>query len=56
MSSEYFGRGSGELYGDYIDFINYVFGFDGHNENFSACSPNSTSPVQTPRKLICSSD
>ena len=55
MSSEYFGRGSGELYGDYIDFINYVFGFDGHNENFQPAL-NSTSPSTNPRKLICSSD
>ena len=48
MSSEYFGRGSGELYGDYIDFINYVFGFDGHNENFFSLLPKLYKPEYKP--------
>ncbi len=48
MNNEYFGRGYAELYEDYIDFINYVFGFNGHNENFVSLLPKLYKPEYKP--------
>ncbi len=35
----YFGRGSAEMFDDYMDFINYVFGFNGTAEDFKRLLP-----------------
>ncbi len=35
----YFGRGSAEMFDDYMDFINYVFGFNGNAEDFKKLLP-----------------
>ncbi len=35
----YFGRGSAEMFDDYMDFINYVFGFNGTLEDFKKLLP-----------------
>ena len=35
----YFGRGNSELYDEYIDFINYVFGFNGNSHDFKKLLP-----------------
>ena len=35
----YFGRGTAEMFDDYIDFINYVFGFNGNSNDFKKLLP-----------------
>jgi predicted acetyltransferase len=35
----YFGRGTAEMFDDYIDFINYVFGFNGNSSDFKKLLP-----------------
>ncbi|MGM9643412.1 MAG: GNAT family N-acetyltransferase [Eubacteriales bacterium] len=35
----YFGRGNAEMFDDYIDFINYVFGFNGTADDFKKLLP-----------------
>lgn len=39
MSEIYNGRGSDRLYDDYMDFINYVFGFNGNSQDFRKLLP-----------------
>lgn len=39
MSDIYHGRGDERLYDDYLDFINYVFGFNGNSEDFRKLLP-----------------
>lgn len=35
----YFGRGTAEMFDDYMDFINYVFGFNGNSSDFKKLLP-----------------
>ena len=35
----YFGRGTAEMFDDYMDFINYVFGFNGTSSDFKKLLP-----------------
>ncbi len=35
----YFGRGTVEMFDDYMDFINYVFGFNGNSSDFKKLLP-----------------
>ncbi len=44
----YFGKGTDVPYGDYIDFINYVFGFDGHSHDFVKLLPKLYRPEHDP--------
>lgn len=44
----YKGRGNAEMYDDYMDFINYVFGFNGNEQDFKKLLPSSTIPNATP--------
>lgn len=37
--SVYIGRGSAEMFDDYMDFINYVFGFNGSSSDFKKLLP-----------------
>lgn len=37
--SIYFGRGTPEMFDDYMDFINYVFGFNGNSNDFKKLLP-----------------
>ena len=30
----YYGRGTPEMFDEYVDFINYVFGFNGNSSDF----------------------
>lgn len=39
MSDIYYGRGSKEHFDDYMDFINYVFGFNGNESDFKKLLP-----------------
>mgnify|MGYP004600644205 CR=1 FL=1 len=39
MSETYFGRGTREMFDEYMDFINYVFGFNGRSEDFKKLLP-----------------
>ena len=40
MSNEiYYGRGTAEMFDDYMDFINYVFGFNGNSSDFKKLLP-----------------
>ena len=39
MSELYFGRGTKEMFDDYMDFINYVFGFNGTERDFKKLLP-----------------
>lgn len=39
MSELYIGRGNTELFDDYMDFLNYVFGFDGRENDFKKLLP-----------------
>ncbi len=39
MSEIYNGRGNESLYDDYMDFINYVFGFNGNSQDFRKLLP-----------------
>ncbi len=50
MSGIYHGRGNEELYEDYIDFINYVFGFNGDSGNFIKLLPKLYKPEYEPVK------
>lgn len=38
----YKGRGNAEMYDDYMDFINYVFGFNGNEQVSKSCFRSST--------------
>ena len=40
MSEMYFGRGNASMRDDYLDFINYVFGFNGNERDFMKILPN----------------
>ncbi len=40
MGEMYFGRGNASMRDDYLDFINYVFGFNGHDKDFLQMLPN----------------
>lgn len=44
----YKGRGSAEMRDDYIDFINYVFGFNGNGEDFPKLLPKLYKPEYHP--------
>ncbi len=44
----YFGKGYSGLYDDYMDFINYVFGFNGANEDFKKLLPKLYRPEDDP--------
>ena len=37
--SLYMGRGTAEMFDDYMDFINYVFGFNGNSSDFKKLLP-----------------
>ena len=40
MGELYFGRGNASMRDDYLDFINYVFGFNGNERDFMKILPN----------------
>ena len=44
----YKGRGSAEMRDDYIDFINYVFGFNGNSSDFPKLLPKLYKPEYHP--------
>lgn len=48
MGEIYFGRGNEELYDDYFDFINYVFGFNGNAGDFKKLLPKIYKPEDKP--------
>ncbi len=50
MRDEYHGRGYEELYWDYVDFSNYVFGFNGDSKNFVKLLPKVFKPEYEPVK------
>lgn len=44
----YSGRGNAEMYDDYMDFINYVFGFNGNTSDFKKLLPKLYGPEDDP--------
>lgn len=44
----YKGRGTPEMYDDYMDFINYVFGFNGNEQDFKKLLPKLYNPECNP--------
>ena len=46
--SLYFGRGTAEQFDEYIDFINYVFGFNGNEQDFPKLLPKLYRPELNP--------
>lgn len=48
MNDIYHGRGNESLYDEYIDFINYVFGFNGNNSDFKKLLPKLYNPEHSP--------
>lgn len=44
----YKGRGNPEMYDDYMDFINYVFGFNGNEQDFKKLLPKLYNPECNP--------
>ena len=48
MSEIYYGRGNEMLYDDYMDFINYVFGFNGNGQDFKKLLPKLYKPAFKP--------
>lgn len=44
----YYGRGSADMYDDFIDFINYVFSFNGNEEDFKKLLPKLYRPELNP--------
>lgn len=44
----YYGRGNAEMYDDYMDFINYVFGFNGSEQDFKKLLPKLYRPEDDP--------
>ncbi len=48
MSEIYFGRGNASMYDEYMDFINYVFGFNGNERDFKTLLPKLYGPDDDP--------
>ena len=48
MSEIYKGRGNSAMHADFIDFINYVFGFNGNNQEFIKLLPKLYKPEYLP--------
>ena len=48
----YKGRGNAEMYDDYMDFINYVFGFNGNEQDFKKLLPISKAIIFMINPLI----
>lgn len=48
MADLYFGRGTHEQFDDYVDFINYVFGFNGNDSDFPKLLPKLYRPELDP--------
>lgn len=46
--SVYYGRGNAEMYDDYMDLINYVFGFNGNTSDFKKLLPKLYRPEDDP--------
>mgnify|MGYP000271967508 CR=1 FL=1 len=44
----YYGRGNAGMYDDYMDFINYVFGFNGNSSDFKKLLPKLYRPEDDP--------
>ncbi len=44
----YKGRGNAEMYDEYVDFINYVFGFNGNEQDFKKLLPKLYKPEYDP--------
>lgn len=44
----YYGRGNAAMYDDYMDFINYVFGFNGNTSDFKKLLPKLYRPEDDP--------
>lgn len=44
----YYGKGNAEMYDDYMDFINYVFGFNGNSSDFKKLLPKLYRPEDDP--------
>ena len=48
IGKTYFGRGNAAMYDDYMDFINYVFGFNGNSSDFKKLLPKLYRPEDDP--------
>lgn len=48
MSETYKGRGNSAMHADFIDFINYVFGFNGNSQDFIKLLPKLYKPEYLP--------
>ena len=48
IGKTYFGRGNAGMYDDYMDFINYVFGFNGNSSDFKKLLPKLYRPDDDP--------
>ncbi len=48
MNNIYHGRGNESIYDEYMDFINYVFGFNGNNNDFKKLLPKLYRPEDRP--------
>ncbi|MBQ9080485.1 MAG: GNAT family N-acetyltransferase [Clostridia bacterium] len=48
MGEIYHGKGNESLYGEYMDFINYVFGFNGTDRDFKKLLPKLYKPEDRP--------
>ena len=48
MNNIYYGRGNESIYDEYMDFINYVFGFNGNNNDFKKLLPKLYRPEDRP--------
>lgn len=44
----YYGRGNAEMFDEYVDFINYVFGFNGNGSDFKKLLPKLYAPEYDP--------
>lgn len=44
----YYGRGNAEMFDEYMDFINYVFGFNGNSSDFKKLLPKLYAPEYDP--------
>ena len=48
IGKTYFGRGNAGMYDDYMDFINYIFGFNGNSSDFKKLLPKLYRPEDDP--------
>lgn len=48
MPEIYYGRGKAEMFDEYVDFLNYVFGFNGNKDDFKKLLPKLYNPEYDP--------